>query len=553
LHDAWPERTQTARGGGNIEKVLKMQNVSRHAPVRAATVVAFIGLSFALPSASHGDLAGMQRVATGLSAPMFVTHAPGDRTRLFIGERGGTIRVLNLTSGMLEPDPFLSIPSVDQAGEGGLLGMTFHPDYQTNGKFYVNVTIDNGGLEIEGATSPFSNYIRQYTVSENPNIANPTFTPIIDYVQPQNNHNAGWIGFSPVNGYLYIPTGDGGGANDFSPDGGHTPGTGNAQDFTNNLLGKILRIDVNGDDFLGNTERNYRVVDSNPYADVRDPDTRAVITSVEGDDEIWAIGLRNPFRDSFDRLTGDLWLGDVGQGSREEVDRQPFDASGADNFGWKYHEGFVASSTLENYRNPVYDYGRGGGTFEGSVVIGGYVYRGPDPDLQGKYIFGDNNNTTSAAASRYWMFDPANPYGTVQDIKPMLTPDVGSPGFPVAFGEDAVGNLYIAFLTGSVYRIQTDNLLAGDFDADGDVDGADFLAWKTAYGDSGGPADGNGDGTVNAADYTVWRNNLGASVHNPGSGASDNGANAPEPGALLLSTQLAALVALLFRRRRGRL
>ena len=289
----------------------------------------FLGLALsALVDTTWAAIAGLQRVAFGVTNPMFVTHAPGDPTRLFIGQRNGTIRVLNLTTGVLSSTPFLSIPGVDQAGEGGLLGMAFDPDYATNGKFYVNVTIDNGGLVFQNETSPFSTEIRRYTVSANPNVANATPTPVLSFIQPQTNHNAGWIGFSPNNGYLYIPTGDGGGGNDKDDDGdddGHTPESGNAQDNTDNFLGKILRIDVNGDDFGDDPNRNYRIVDSNPYADVRNAQ-REVTTVVTGDDEIWAIGMRNPFRDSFDRETGDLWIGDVGQGAREEIDRQPADA-----------------------------------------------------------------------------------------------------------------------------------------------------------------------------------------------------------------------------------
>ena len=148
---------------------------------------------------------------------MFVTYAPGDPSRLFIGERSGTIRILNLATGTIQSTPFLSIPNVDADGEGGLLGMTFHPDFQTNGKFYVNVTIDNGGQVFQNAVSPFSTQIREYTVSANPNVANTSFNPILSFLQPQSNHNAGWIGFNPPvpagrPQYLYIPTGDGGGA-----------------------------------------------------------------------------------------------------------------------------------------------------------------------------------------------------------------------------------------------------------------------------------------------------------------------------------------------------
>jgi glucose/arabinose dehydrogenase len=255
-----------------------------------------LGLVLTMPSVvAHATLFGLQQVASGLSSPMFVIQPPGDNTRLFIGERRGTIKVLNLATRAIVPTPFLSIPGVDSAGEGGLLGMVFHPDYANNGKFYVNVTIDNGGQVFQGAVSPFSTHIRQYTVSGNPNIADPTPTEILSFLQPQTNHNAGWIGFNPAitrgqPQYLYIPTGDGGGRFDHDDnygDLGHTPEIGNAQDITDNLLGKILRIDVNGDDFVNDENRNYKIIDSNPYADVRDPLTREVTSTVIGDDEIW--------------------------------------------------------------------------------------------------------------------------------------------------------------------------------------------------------------------------------------------------------------------------
>ena len=175
-------------------------------------------------------ITGLQRVATGLAAPIYVTHAPGDRERLFIVQRGGGIRILNLATGTLETTPFLSIPDVDAAGEGGLLGMAFHPDYAIPnapgfGKFYVNVTVDNGGLIFQGATSPFSTLIREYSVSSNPNVANTAPKTILSIIQPQDNHNGGWIDFSPNNGYLYIAMGDGGGGGDTGS--GHTSGTGN--------------------------------------------------------------------------------------------------------------------------------------------------------------------------------------------------------------------------------------------------------------------------------------------------------------------------------------
>ena len=497
------------------------------------------------PRRADAAITGLTRVASGLNAPIFITAAPGDRTRLFIVERGGAIKILNLTTGAVQGTAFLSIPSVVTAGEGGLLGMAFHPDYATNGKFYVNVTLNNGGLGFQGASAGFSNYIREYTVSSgNPNVANTGFNPILNYIQPQTNHNGGWLGFSPNNGYLYIPTGDGGNGDDFDPDGsdtdgdvgGHTAGTGNAQDITDNPLGKILRVDVNSDDFPADANRNYHIPPDNPYAGV-----------TTGDDEIWAHGTRNPFRDSFDRLTGDLWLGDVGQGSREEIDRQPANAAGGENFGWRLREGNIQNPTSgiggaipANYRAPVYDYARPTGNattdlYRGSVVSGGYVYRGPDPSLQGKYFFLDSRNTSSTSDDNYWNFDIANPTGTVANINSLLTANTGSHQFPVSYGEDAVGNLYIAYLvSGEVYRIATAHI-AGDYDYDGDVDTADYNIWRATVGlvSTTAPADGNGNGVVDAADYVLWRNNLGSSL---------SGAAVPEMRRLPICAQSLALL-----------
>jgi glucose/arabinose dehydrogenase len=518
-----------------------------------SVIAAALFLCLAASDPAMAALTGLQRVASGLSAPMFVAAPPGDRTRLFIGERGGTIKILNLATGQIEPTPFLTIPDVDQAGEGGLLGMTFHPDYATNGKFYVNVTIDNGGQVIQNEVSPFSSHIREYTVSNDPNLAMPTPKEVLTYIQPQSNHDAGWLGFSPINHYLYIPTGDGGGGYDMDDDGdsdGHTPPSdtftgGNAQDITDNLLGKILRIDVNGDDFPNDDTRNYKVVDSNPYADVRDPVTREVTQAVEGDDEIWARGMRNPFRDSFDRLTGDLWIGDVGQDIREEIDKQPADAPGGENFGWRLREGDIQTPGVggaipENYRAPVYTYGHGNGSFQGNAEIGGYVYRGPDPSLQGKYFFGDNSS------SHRWMMDTTT-YG-VTNIDATLTPDAGSANSPSAYGEDAVGNLYLVSLAGNVYRLVTDELIAGDYNADGEVDEADYEMWKTDFGSTTKfDADGNGDQVVDAADYTVWRDNFGSSVHQLDAGGS--GVSVPEPAALALACQIAVMLLLCLSRR----
>jgi glucose/arabinose dehydrogenase len=401
-------------------------------------------------------LMGRTRVASGLTSPIFVTHAPGDQNRLFIVERAGAIKILNLTTGAVLPTPFLTIPAVDTGGEGGFLGMAFHPNYATNGKFYTYSTHDNGGVNVGGATSPFSTHIRQYTVSANPDIANVASTTLLSFPRPQDNHVGGWIGFQPgaAEANLYIASGDGGGGDDNEP--GHTAGTGNAQDITANLLGKMLRINVDGDDFPADSAKNYAIPSSNPFTPGKPNEA--------GDDEIWAYGLRNPFRNSFDRVTGDLWIGDVGQSAREEIDFQAANFAGGANYGWRLREGLIQTPSggvggpaPAGAIDPVYDYDRNNDPFGGTVVTGGYVYRGPDPALQGKYFFLDSRSSPGTGDDNYWMFDPANPFGTVVNIDSQLTPNVGTSQFPVSFGEDAGGNLYIAYLiSGEVYRIATD-------------------------------------------------------------------------------------------------
>jgi hypothetical protein len=193
----------------------------------------------------------------------------------------------------------------------------------------------------------------------------------------------------------------------------------------------------------------------------------------------------------------------------------------------------VGGAIPDNYRAPVYDYDRDGDAFGGATVIGGYVYRGPDPSLQGKYFFAD------AAYNQHWVFDANTPFGTmVANINSVMPFDVGSHSYPVSFGEDALGNLYIAYLnSGEVYRIVTNELLGGDFDADGDVDTADYQNWRSAFGaaNPNPPSDGNGNGVFDSADYIVWRKNLGASVQ----AAAGLGAAVPEP------VSLSYLVALL--------
>jgi glucose/arabinose dehydrogenase len=506
--------------------------------MRIAHCVLAAIISVALPCLSaEAAISGLEPVVSGLSSPVFAAQAPGDNNRMFVAELGGAIKIVDLTTNTVT-GTFLNISDTDADGEGGLLGLAFHPNYATPetdgfGKFYVYVTVDN---ELPEDESPFTSHIREYSVDpENANEADAeSVRELLNFTQPQSNHNGGWIGFSPNDNYLYIASGDGGNGNDVGPGHSELPDApGNAQDLTNNFLGKMLRIDVNGDDFAEDTERNYAVPPSNPFVDV------------DSDDEIWSYGLRNPFRSSFDRNTGDLWIGDVGQGQREEVDFQPGDSEGGENYGWRFREGTletgggVGGPDSPDYTAPIYDYGRGDGEFEGETVIGGYAYRGPDPDLQGLYFFGDADSNDD----NVWTLDRSEPIA-VDNVNEELGAQFANLGRIGSFAEDNKGNLYIVDLFGTLFRIATDNLIAGDYDADGKVDDADYAVWKADFGSTEKlDADGNGDAVVDAADYTIWRDNFGSSVDDP-----IDGTPIPEPALLCLICSAAC--AELGRRRR---
>lgn len=416
--------------------VLKAGRVSRKRNVTCGAVLAAAGISLVPGAPPASAQIGSVRIANGLSQPLYVTHAPGRPDDLFIVEREGAIKIFDLVSRTVNPTPFLSIPDVNTAGEGGLTSIAFHPDYANNGQFFTFTTANGTG------GNALTSLIRRYSVSSNPDIANTAFAPVLSIGQPQSNHNGGWLGFSPVEmgGNLYITTGDGGGGNDTGT--GHTSGSGNAQDITGNLLGKVLRIDVNGDDFPADANRNYAIPASNPFVG----DT--------GDDEIWAYGLRNPFRASFDRATGDFYIGDVGQNTREEIDLQLASSPGGENYGWRLREGDIATPTggvggpaPAGAIDPIYDYLHGSASFQGNSVTGGYLYRGPVSELQGKYVFGD------FVSNHLWAFDPADPDGTIALLDTMLAPDSGTISSVAGFGEDALGNLYITDIGGEVFLV----------------------------------------------------------------------------------------------------
>ena len=386
----------------------------------------------------------VERVASGLSRPVFLTAPPGDTTRAFIVEqRAGTVarvRILDLETGALLPTPFLSISPVATAGEQGMLGLAFHPDYASNGYFFVSYTDASGTLRVE-----------RHEVSADPDQALPgSAHPILSIPQPQGNHNGGWLGFGREP-YLYVSSGDGGGSDD--DDAGHTLGTGNSQDIEDNLLGKMLRIDVNADDFPGDTSRNYAIPPGNPFVDL------------VGDDEIWCFGLRNPWRPSFDRKTGDLYIADVGQGAREEINFQPSWSQGGEDYGWRLREGTIATPTggvggprPAGAIDPLYEYSHGGGPLQGNSVTGGYVYRGPVLPLRGQYFFADfiNDRIWSLAWDGTWPEDlNGTNFTNFVDWTgtPEFDPAEGTLSNFTSFGEDAAGNLYILTLGGEVFRL----------------------------------------------------------------------------------------------------
>ncbi|HEU5310343.1 MAG TPA: PQQ-dependent sugar dehydrogenase, partial [Candidatus Eisenbacteria bacterium] len=359
------------------------------------------------------------RVAQGLRLPLFVTAPPGDGGRLFIVEQRGTDargRIRIVKNGTLLATPFLTTDVLSSNNEQGLLGLAFAPDYWETGRFYVHYTNTNRDI-----------VIARYTVSSNPDVADPTGTILLTIPKSFNNHNGGWIAFGP-DGYLYVSTGDGGSFDDPSD---------NAQN-RDVLLGKILRLDVSG-------------------ATYTSPPTNPFFGAIPGRDEVWATGLRNPWRDSFDRLTGEFIIADVGQGTWEEVNIVAPGTAGA-NYGWRCFEGsheYLASSTNPCAScsdpscpmiDPAHEYVDTAGRCS---ITGGYVYRGNDiPDLRGTYFFADY------CTGEIWSGKFLDGVLTeVQNRTAELEPAGLSIDNVSSFGEDARGELYVCDSQGEVYKI----------------------------------------------------------------------------------------------------
>jgi glucose/arabinose dehydrogenase len=346
-----------------------------------------------------------QLVVSGLSSPVFLTAPPGDTTgRLFVIEQGG--RVIIVRNGAALGTPFLDLTdSVVSGGEQGLLGMAFYPDYASSGRFIVSYTRLDG-----------SSVVARYRVSTgNPDLADPlSGQTLLTVSQPYANHNGGMVAFGP-DGYLYFGLGDGGG-------GGDPLNTG--QDRTD-LLGSMLRLDVSG-------AGGYATPSSNPYAG-----------SATFRAELWNYGLRNPWRFSFDRQTGDLYIGDVGQNALEEIDVAAAGSGGGENYGWNTMEGKScyggSGCNQAGLVLPVLDYPHGGAC----SVTGGYVYRGPAiPALQGTYLYGDY--------CAGWVRGFRWQGGQAMDLREWTALAGGSIS---SFGEDADGELYIVRYGGAIYRI----------------------------------------------------------------------------------------------------
>jgi len=389
------------------------------------------GLGAPLPPRAAPPAVTLRPVVTGLSEPVSVTHAGDSSARLFVAEQVGRVRIIQ--GAALLGTPFLDIRSrVLSGGERGLLGLAFHPLYAANRKFYVFYTrTGDGALQVSEFRVTGGDEDVADPGSERPllTVPHPTF----------GNHNGGHLAFGP-DGYLYIATGDGGSANDPSNNGQNR----------NVLLGKLLRIDVN-------TETGYLVPATNPFV------------GQDGADEVWAYGLRNPWKFSFDRMTGDLLIADVGQGAWEEVNFEPANGAGARNYGWRVMEGdhcFNPSSGCDRTGKvvPIIEYPHN--SSGGFAIIGGYVYRGVrSAALRGYYLYGDwsTRHVWAAAAAEAWA--------------PHLLLD--APSNILAFGEDQTGELYLAGANGTLYAIDGAGPalpIRGDFGGDGRAD----ILWRNA-------------------------------------------------------------------------
>jgi hypothetical protein len=363
------------------------------------------GCDLDVPGPTGPPAPALRLVTAALSSPVFVASPPSDSARLFVVEQGGRVRVIR--NDTLLATAFLDLRGkIATGGERGLLSIAFHPQYATNGRFYVYFTDSGGDIRIV-----------RYLRSVNPDVADEAAADtVLAVAHPgQSNHNGGQLQFG-LDGKLYAALGDGGGGGD--PDS-------NAQN-KHALLGKLLRLDVDG-------ASGYAIPPDNPFAD----DTSAR-------PEIWALGLRNPWRFSFDRQTGDLYIADVGQGAWEEVNAVDSASGRGANYGWNVMEGRHCYNTVcdtVGYRQPVTEYDHNSGE---CAITGGYVYRGRAYALYGTYLYAD------------YCLGFVRSFRLVggQATQPRdLTAELGPGGNISSFGEDARGEVYVVVHGGALYRI----------------------------------------------------------------------------------------------------
>jgi glucose/arabinose dehydrogenase len=391
--------------------------------LRALMVSSILALS--TPALAQG-VAAQRLNQTSFARPILVTQPEGEHARVWVVNQTGVINLMDAITGVVNSTPFLTVPSVRYGGEGGLLGMAFHPDYATNGYFFLYY--NRAGATIAADARVIIRYQRD---ANNPNLAEPASATVIwSHTVSTSNHNGGWIAFGPDRN-LYIAWGE------------HGQGT-NAPDITDNPLGKIHRLDIDGPDNLVGTpdddqfpeddNKNYAIPQGNPFV------------GIDGDDEIWAYGLRNPWRNSFDKLTGELYIADVGSGAWEEVDVAPAPpAAPGRHYGWNCMEGLncIGSQTnpacicnSANLTLPAHVYSSGG-TPE-CAISGGYVYRGcAMPWHYGAYFFGDycSGKVWTSRYNGTQLVDVTDITAQVWSLAPR----------PViySFGQDSAGELYI--------------------------------------------------------------------------------------------------------------
>jgi glucose/arabinose dehydrogenase len=434
-----------------------------------------------LAGSARGEALHLELVTDQIGKPVYVTSPPGDPDRVMIVDQWdntGAGNIWLIKDGVLQPEPFLELRPVDTGYSTGLLCAAFAPDYETSGHFYVFYNDPTGDVRIS-----------RFSVSADPDVADRGSEELIVMIpQPTAIHPGGWLGFGP-DGYLYFSCGDGGPGGDLYRRG---------QDPTT-ILGKMIRIDVGADDFPLDPQRNYAIPPTNPFL------------GGPALDEIWALGVRNPWRCSFDRLTGDLYIADVGQLSWEEINFEPAGFAGGANYGWRCREGthpYESDPECEGvvFDEPFHEYGHTQGLCS---ITGGFVYRGTAiPALEGKYVFADY------CTRRMWSlrYDGSNLTDLVEHPVVVDDPPCLELEWVTSFGEDASGELYVCAHPGQVFKIT--DLAPGDPDGcedlcpcdcalpqDGIVKFADLVALLGQWGgpgacDCAAPA----NGVVNVTD-----------------------------------------------------